>query len=86
MATPGQRTVKIIDMFEIPSSSPERVGRYDVIVTYQDEAMRVRTITIPKEQLEGKSDAEKLVVITNAIKAQEAEREKFIGKTITLGP
>jgi len=52
MAVPAERRIKIVDMFEIPSADPARLGKYDVIITYQDEAMRARTITIPREELE----------------------------------
>jgi hypothetical protein len=84
MAEVPRKSVKVVDMFEIPSGQPERLGKYDVIVTYQDEAMRTRTVTIPREELEGKSDTERLAVISNAIKAKEAERGAVVGKTITI--
>ena len=84
MAEVPKKSVKVVDMFEIPSGQPERLGKYDVIVTYQDEAMRTRTVTIPREELEGKSDTERLAVISSAIKAKEAERGAVVGKTITI--
>jgi len=84
MAEIPQRKVKLIDMTVIPSAEAGRLGRQDAIVTYQDEAMRVRVITIPYERIEGKSDSEKLELISTAIRAQEAERTKFIGKEIVL--
>ena len=84
MAEAPRRSVKIVDMFEIPSGQPERLGKYDVIVTYQDEAMRTRTVTIPREELEGKSDAEKLATITRAIRAKEAERSAVVGKSVEI--
>jgi len=77
-------TVKIIDMTKIPSSEPDRMGKYDLAVTYQDTAGRVRVITLPYESFKGKSEAEQLELIRKAIKAQEEERLKFVGKTITL--
>jgi hypothetical protein len=82
MATVGRR-VKIQDMTVVPSAEPGRIGKKDVIVTYQDEAMRVRIITIPYENIEGKAENEVVTIITNAIKAQEAERTKYIGREIT---
>jgi len=84
MAEAPRRSVKIVDMFEIPSGQPERLGKYDVIVTYQDEAMRTRTVTIPREELEGKSDTEKLATITKAIRAKEAERSAVVGKSVEI--
>jgi hypothetical protein len=84
MAEAPRRSIKIVDMFEIPSGQPERLGKYDVIITYQDEAMRTRTVTIPREELEGKSDTEKLATITKAIRAKEAERSAVVGKSIEI--
>ena len=82
MAAPTRR-FKILDLTVIPSAEPGRVGKKDAIITYQDEAMRVRVITIPNEEIEGKPEPEALAIITNAIKAQEAERTKWIGREIT---
>jgi hypothetical protein len=84
MAVAPKKTVTIVDMFEIPSGQPERLGKYDVIVTYHDEAMRTRTVTVPREELEGKGDAERLAVITKAIRAKEAERSAVVGKSIEV--
>jgi hypothetical protein len=84
MAEAPRKTVKIVDMFEIPSGQPERLGKYDVIVTYTDEAMRTRTVTIPREDIEGKSDADRIAIITKAIRAKEAERGAVVGKSIEI--
>jgi len=78
------RRFKIVDLTVIPSAEPGRIGKKDAIVTYQDEAMRVRVITIPNEEIEGKEEAEVLAIIAKAIKAQEQERMRFIGKEITF--
>ena len=78
------RKFKIVDLTVIPSAEPQRIGKKDAIVTYQDEALRVRVLTVPYENIEGKSEDEVLAVITAAIKAQEAERAKFIGREITF--
>jgi hypothetical protein len=84
MAVAAERRIKIVDMFEIPSAEPNRLGKYDVIITYQDEAMRARTITIPREELEGKSPEERLRIIANAIKRKEEERLAIVGKEILV--
>jgi hypothetical protein len=84
MAVAPERRIKIVDMFEIPSAEPNRLGKYDVIITYQDEAMRARTITIPREELEGKSPEERLRIIANAIKRKEEERLAIVGKEILV--
>ena len=46
--------------------------------------MRTRVVSIPYEKLEGKSEEEQLAIITEAIKAMESERSRFVGKEITL--
>ena len=84
MAVAPERRIKIVDVFEIPSADPARLGKYDVIVTYQDEAMRARTIVIPREELEGKPPEERLRVIANAIRAKELERLQIVGKEIVI--
>jgi hypothetical protein len=83
MATAARR-FKIVDLTVIPSAEPGRIGKKDAIITYQDEAMRVRVLTIPNESIEGKSEEEVITIIANAIKAQEAERARYIGREITL--
>lgn len=78
------RKVRIIDQTVIPSADPKRLGKKDLIITYQDEAMRTRIVTIPYEEIEGKSDEEQWAIIQKAIKAAETERRKFIGREIQL--
>lgn len=78
------KRVKIIDVIVMPSAEPTRLGKKDAVVTYQDEVMRVRVVTIPYEELAGKSEEEQLAKIASAIKAQEAERTRFIGKELAL--
>ena len=46
--------------------------------------MRTRVVTIPYEELEGKSDEEQWAIIQNYIRKAEAERRKFIGREIKL--
>ena len=84
MADEGSVTFKIIDVTKIPSAEAERMGKYDLVITYQDNAGRVRVVTIPYENIAGKPDAEQMKIIGDAIRAQEAERLKFLGKTITI--
>ena len=84
IAPEGSTTVKIIDVAKVPSAEPGRAGKYDVIVTYQDSAGRVRIVTIPYEELKGKSPEEQEAVIAKYIRASEEERLRFIGKEIKL--
>ena len=76
--------VKIIDQAILPSAEPGRIGKRDVVITYQDEALRMRIVTIPFEKLEGKTDEEQWAVIQDYIRKNEADRRKFIGKEFAL--
>ena len=84
MSTPGETTIKIVDLSKIPSAEPGRTGKYDLIVTYQDSAGRVRIVTIPYEEFSGKSPEEQEAIIKKYIQAQEAERLRFIGKELKI--
>jgi len=76
--------VKIIDVTKIPSVEKDRIGKYDVIVTYQDANGRVRMVTIPAEELEGKSEDEQFAIIQNYIRRNEAFRKALLGREITI--
>lgn len=69
--------IKILDMREFPSTDPERVGKFDMIITYQVDPYRVYLITIKKEEFSEDK-------IKEAIKKDLAERQKWVGKTIQL--
>ena len=76
--------LKIIDVTKIPSAESGRVGKYDAVVTYQDEAGRVRVVTVPWEELEGKSPDEALEVIARVIRSNESFRKSLIGREVTV--
>ena len=84
MAEETARSFKIVDMSKVPSAEAGRAGKYDLIVTYQDSAGRVRVVTIPYEEFSGKSEEEQTEILRKYIHAQEEERLKFIGKEIKL--
>jgi len=69
--------ITIIDVREIPSADPTRIGKLDVIVTYSVDAFRTYMTVIPKEEFEEKT-------LINRIKVEMAEREKWIGKKIRV--
>jgi len=69
--------VKILDVREIPSGDPERVGLLDMLVTYQLDAFRTYVTTIPKEEFTEDKLREK-------IRAELAEKEAWVGKEITV--
>jgi len=75
---------KIVEMSRVPSAEPERAGKYDLIVTYQDTAGRMRVVTVPYEEFGGKSEEEQVEVLRKYIGAEESERLKFIGREIKL--
>jgi len=77
-------TFKIIDIAKVPSAEAGRAGKYDLIVTYQDSAGRVRIVTIPYEEFADKPEEEQLAVISKYIKREEAARLKFIGREIKI--
>jgi len=79
---PGK--VRIIDRTRIPSPDPGRIGKFDEIITYQDEAMRTYVLTIPAEELEEKPEEEQLKIISERIRAQIAERKRWIGREIAV--
>lgn len=83
MSSPGE-SVRIIDQTILPSPDPKRLGKKDLIITYQDSALRTRVVTIPYEEIEGKSDEEQWAIIQEYIRKAEAERRKFIGREIKL--
>jgi len=83
MATPT-RKIRIIDQAIIPATEAGRIGKKDVVITYQDESLRTRIVTIPYEKLEGKSDEEQWAIIQEYIKKAELERRKFIGREFTI--
>ena len=83
MALPP-RKYKIVDMTVIPSAEPGRIGKYDAVITYQDEAMRTRVVVVPYEKIEGKPEEEAFKIIAEAIRRKEAERLKYIGREVTI--
>ena len=83
MAALGEE-VTIKDMIHVLSTSPERVGLFDEVISYQDQARRTYLIIIPSEELEGKTDEEQERIITERIRAQIAERKRWIGREITV--
>jgi hypothetical protein len=84
VAPPAPGRVRILDRTRIPSPEPGRLGKYDEIITYQDATLRTYVLTIPAEELEGKPEEEQLRIITERIKAQIAERTRWVGREITI--
>jgi hypothetical protein len=77
-------TFRIVDMSKVPSAEAGRAGKYDLIVTYQDSAGRVRVVTIPYEEFANKTPEEQEEVLRKYIKMQEEERLRFVGREIRV--
>jgi len=74
-------TIKILDKREIPSAEPDRVGKFDAMITYQVDTFRTYLITVPQEELTPEAEDE---VVKAAIRADLAERERWAGKELEL--
>jgi len=75
---------RIVDVVKLPSAEESRIGKYDVVVTYQDTNGRTRVVTIPWEVLEGKTEDEQLAIISEYIRKEEGFRKAMIGREITV--
>ena len=75
---------RIVDVVKLPSAEEGRIGKYDVVVTYQDTNGRTRVVTIPWEVLEGKTEDEQLAIISDYIRKEEGFRKAMIGREITV--
>ena len=83
MAAPPEH-ITILDRIHVMSTSPERVGLFDEIISYQDQARRTYLIIIPSEELEEKTDEEQERIIRDRIRAQVEERRRWIGRGMTI--
>jgi len=84
MKPPRPGTIRIIDRTKIPSPEPGRIGKFDEIITYQDEAMRTYVITIPSEELQDKPEEEQIKIIGEWIKRQIQERQRWAMREIPI--
>jgi len=81
-ASPGK--IRIIDRVRVPSPDPARIGKFDYMVTYMDEALRAGVVTINAELLDGKPDADQERLIAQAAKKEVTERAKWAGREISI--
>ena len=81
---PAAGKIRIIDRVRVPSPDPLRIGKFDYMVTYMDEAMRAGVVTIHAELLDGKPDAEQERVIAAAAKKEVMERRKWAGRELSI--
>ena len=83
MAAPAE-SVTIRDRIHVLSTSTERVGLFDEVFSYEDQARRTHIIIIPYEELEGKTEEEQIAIVTERIRAQVEERKSWAGRKITI--
>ena len=81
---PTAGKIRIIDRVRVPSPDPARIGKFDYMITYMDEAMRAGVATIHAELLDGKPDDEQERVIAGMIRAEVAERRRWTGREIGI--
>lgn len=74
---PLKPTVKIVDVRDVPSPEPERVGKFDRVVTYSIDAFRMYVTRLPAEDF----TEEKLKA---RIKTEIAERGTWIGREMKI--
>ena len=82
---PGAGKIRIIDRVRVPSPDPARIGKFDYMVTYMDEALRAGVVTVNAELLDGKPDEEQARVIGLVAKKEVLERRKWAGREIPIG-
>jgi hypothetical protein len=81
---PSPGKVRIIDRVKVPSPDPNRIGKFDYMITYVDEVMRAGIVTIWAELLDGKSDSEQERLIAERIRREIEERAKWTGREISV--
>lgn len=69
--------IKILDTRDYPSTTPERAGKFDMVITYQVDAFRTYIITMPKEEFNE-------TALKARIAADLKERDKWRNKEIEI--
>jgi len=72
-----EREVTIVDIRDVPAIDPERVGKTDVLVTWQIDPARTYRVRIPKEEF----DEERLKA---EIRKELKAKLPWIGKRIVV--
>jgi len=77
MAGEPKQEVEIVDIRKVPSVEPDRLGKFDYLVTYRIDPTHVYVIRIPEEKFNEEA-------LKEAIKKDIEERTRWIGKKIAL--
>lgn len=72
-----EREVTILATVDIPSDSPDRAGKFDVLVTYRVGPYQSGMVRVPKETFSEKT-------MTEAIKKDVEAKAKFVGMRIKV--
>jgi len=69
--------VKVLDVRDVPSTEPGRIGKIDVLVTYQLDPTHIYMVRIPKEEFTDEK-------VREVIRRDVEEKRKWVGKELTL--
>jgi len=81
---PGAGKIRVIDRVRVPSPDPARIGKFDYMVTYMDEAMRAGVVTLHAEQLDGKPETDQERTIAAVVRKEVEERRKWAGRELSI--
>lgn len=76
--------IKILNVMDVPSTTTDRLGKFDRIFTYMLNAEGAFITTIHREELEGKTESQAMEIIKKTILRERGEVEKWRGKEIPL--
>jgi len=79
-----EKKIKIVNVVDVPALEPDRIGKYDVLVTYQIDTEHTYTIKIPKEELEKLPPDEQERYIIEKVREDAKWRMRWLGKEISL--
>jgi len=69
--------VKILDVRDVPSTEPGRIGKIDVLVTYQLDPTHIYMVRVPKEEFTDER-------VREVIRRDVEEKRRWVGKELTL--
>jgi len=76
VGVPPQK-VKVLDVRDVPSTEPGRIGKIDVLVTYQLDPTHIYMVRLPKEEFTDEK-------VKEVIRKDVEEKKRWVGKELTL--
>jgi len=73
---PPQR-VRVLDVRDVPSTEPGRIGKIDVLVTYQLDPTHIYMVRIPKDEFTDEK-------VREVIRRDVEEKSQWVGKELAL--